>query len=188
MALFFYSLFPVRSSLSFCSALPAHVLAIIMIIIGAIGIPLHVLHRAQRKRLLLATNPGSIASIIALTARSGFGELLLPYDDEHQIEKKLDGLRFRLDRRTGAIVADEDGTERMGMGRDDAMLSLLGRGPGGKNVGMPDTPGRTPDEAAFSSSALAFQAAAGELPWAQSWPPGEAHEPRTPPSKTEYVP
>jgi hypothetical protein len=32
---------------------------------------------------------------------------LAPYDDEHGLKEKLDGLRFRLDKRTGAIVADK---------------------------------------------------------------------------------
>ncbi|KAF9478762.1 hypothetical protein BDN70DRAFT_879571 [Pholiota conissans] len=169
--------------------LPAHVLAIILIFVGALGIPLHLRHRSQRKRLLLASVPGTIASTVALTARSGFGELLLPYDNDQQLEKKLDGIRFRLDRRTGAIVADDYGSERVGMGRDDAMLSLLG--PGGKL----DTPARTPNESEFSSSSLAFQAAAGILPWERSWAPESlprTTDPRSTephmPSRTEYVP
>ncbi|KAI0312082.1 hypothetical protein OF83DRAFT_691460 [Amylostereum chailletii] len=33
----------------------------------------------------------------------------MPYDDEKRIAKKLEGLRFRLDRRTGAIAVNEEG-------------------------------------------------------------------------------
>ncbi|KAF8966175.1 hypothetical protein BDZ97DRAFT_1809872 [Flammula alnicola] len=159
--------------------LPAHVLALTLIMTGVIGVFLHVRHRAQRRRLLLATPPGSIASVVALTSRSGFGELLLPYDDELTLEKKLDGLRFRLDRRTGAILADDYATERTGMGPDDAMLSLLG-GKGGLDP---------PDSASHSSSYLAFQAAAGVLPWERSWAPQPQPQPQPhSPLRTEYVP
>ncbi|KAF8173413.1 hypothetical protein K438DRAFT_1980957 [Mycena galopus ATCC 62051] len=42
-----------------------------------------------------------------VTSRSGFGDLLLPYGDLAMMEKKLDGLRFQLDKRTGAILVDD---------------------------------------------------------------------------------
>ena len=167
-----------RFTYTFISPLPAHALAILCIFTGIIGIVLHILNRRQRKKLILATPPGSIASIVALTSRSGFGELLLPYDNELALEKKLDGIRFRLDSRTGAIVADDYETERMGMDRDDAMLSLLGKNPG------------DPISAAeHSSTYLAYQAAGGTIPWGHSWQPANSPGPSTPlPSKTEYVP
>jgi len=60
-----------------------------------------------RRKLLLTSAPGSIAATVALTSRSGFGELLHPYDDEGTITRKLSGLRFYLDQRTGAILADD---------------------------------------------------------------------------------
>lgn len=114
---------------------------------------------------------------MALTSRSGFGELLYPYDDELTLEKKLDGIRFRLDRRTGAIVADDYETERAGMGRDDAMLSLLGKGP------------NDPISAAsHSSSHLAYQAATGILPWERSWEPAAPAPAAGSSSRTDYVP
>lgn len=78
-----------------------------LILTAFAGIYAQLLHRRQRLRLLLATPPGSIASITALTSQSGFGHLLNPFDDSATLEKKLDGLRFRLDKRTGAIVAEE---------------------------------------------------------------------------------
>jgi hypothetical protein len=65
--------------------------------------------------------------VVSLTSRSGFGELLVPYDDEKSIQQKLSGLRFRLDRRTGAILAEEDGSVGFKQGPDDAMMSLLGQ-------------------------------------------------------------
>lgn len=93
---------------------------------------------------------------MALTARSGFGDLLLPSDDEKTLERKLNGLRFRMDRRTGAIVADDDSTERDFLGPDDAMLSLLGQGHQ-----------RDSAASAHSSTSLAYQAAAGYPPWVE---------------------
>ena len=108
------------------SPLPAHIFAFILILTGVIGTFLQVVGRRRRRRLLLSAPVGSIASTIALTSRSGFGELLLPYDDELTLEKKLDGLRFRLDKRTGAIIADEVGVEkRWGCSDDDTTSSLL---------------------------------------------------------------
>ncbi|KAJ6589046.1 hypothetical protein B0H19DRAFT_1102703 [Mycena capillaripes] len=107
---------------------PAHILAFLLFASGFLGVFLHLISRRQRRNLFLAAPPGTIAGAVALTSRSGFGDLLLPYDDITTIEKKLDGLRFRLDKRTGAILADDyeptgDDTVR---GRDDAMMSLLG--------------------------------------------------------------
>ncbi|KAF8906977.1 hypothetical protein CPB84DRAFT_1704378 [Gymnopilus junonius] len=165
--------------------LPAHVLALLMIMTGVIGVFIHVINRRKRKKLLLATPPGTIASIVALTARSGFGELLLPYDDEKTLEKKLEGLRFRLDRRTGAIVAEDEvePLEGVSVGPDDATLSLLGNR---RRKG--DESNREVETAmsAHASSYLAYQAASGVLPWERSWAPGPSGTP--PPSKTEYVP
>lgn len=91
-----------------CSALPTYILSPMVIIIGLVGFVTHYLHRRARRRLWLTSPPGSIAAIVSLTSRSGFGELLLPYDDEHRMQENLAGLTFRLDRRTGAILAEED--------------------------------------------------------------------------------
>lgn len=133
---------------------------------------------------MLAAPPGSIAAVVSLTSRSGFGDLLLPYDDEKTLERKLGGLRFRLDKRTGAIVADDDGTERDGMGPDDAMMSLLGNTKdGGKSL-----ENATITAASQNSSFLAYQAATGTLPWAQSWEQAPPKTALSPPTTTAYVP
>lgn len=79
-----------------------------MIIIGIVGVVVHYLHRRARRKLWLTSPPGSIAAIVSLTSRSGFGELLLPYDDERRMQDNLAGLTFCLDQRTGAVVAEED--------------------------------------------------------------------------------
>jgi hypothetical protein len=70
---------------------------------------LHVKHRRARSRLFLAHTPGSLASTVALTGRSGFGDLLVPYETDDTLAEKLEPLRFRLDERTGAVLADTDG-------------------------------------------------------------------------------
>ncbi|EKM51190.1 uncharacterized protein PHACADRAFT_200015 [Phanerochaete carnosa HHB-10118-sp] len=90
-------------------ALAAHGLAGLLMLIGLTGIAVHLLHRHMRRGLYLSAAPGTIASVVALTSHSGFGDLLYPYDDPRAIRAKLANLRFSLDRRTGAIVADEYG-------------------------------------------------------------------------------
>ncbi|KAI6021005.1 hypothetical protein EDC04DRAFT_2939447 [Pisolithus marmoratus] len=92
----------------FVAALPAHLLSSLMFLIGIAGLVVHTLHAMSRRKLWLKSPPSSIASIVSLTSRSGFGELLFPYDDEFQMRSRLSGLQFRLDQRTGAIVAEED--------------------------------------------------------------------------------
>lgn len=67
----------------------------------------------------------------------------MPYDDTESMKRKLGGLRFRLDERTGAILAEDDWDERYdvagaggggGAGSfvsgDDVKLSLLGASAG----------------------------------------------------------
>ncbi|KXN91339.1 hypothetical protein AN958_01314 [Leucoagaricus sp. SymC.cos] len=137
--------------------LPGHILSTCLFVIGVLGLFIHFLNYRQRKKLILATPPGSIASITALTARSGFGELLLPYDTTLQLEKKLEGIKFRLDRRTGAIVADDVPEGVPGMGRDDAMLSLLGKH--NERLSQHST-----------SSQAAYQTAVGYPPWVYKTP------------------
>lgn len=62
-----------------CRSLPAHVLAILLFLMGFVGVFLHIINHRQRRHLVLTAVPGSIASTVALTSRSGFGELVLPY-------------------------------------------------------------------------------------------------------------
>lgn len=153
------------------SPLPAHLLAVILLLIGFIGVFLHIINRRQRQKLLLAAPPGSIAAVVSLTSRSGFGELLLPYDNEKTLERKLNGLLFRLDKRTGAIVADDDDIVAEGrlQGPDDAMASLLGH----EHKLEPHTP-------SAASSHTAYQASPGYPPWQQ--------QPQQPSFRTPYDP
>ncbi|KAG1820009.1 hypothetical protein EV424DRAFT_1323021 [Suillus variegatus] len=106
----------------FVESLPAHLLSILFICIGIASLIVHVLHKRSRRNLWLTSPPGSIATIVALTSRSGFGDLLLPYDDVSRMKNNLAGLTFRLDKRTGAIVAEED----FGVGNTSDNTALLG--------------------------------------------------------------
>ena len=93
---------------------------------------LHYLHFRQRRDIYLAHPPGSIASSVSLTAHSGFGELLLPYDNEEALARALEPLRFCLDRRTGAIIVDDSTVPYAGEmpappARDETMMTLIKR-------------------------------------------------------------
>jgi len=94
---------------------------------------LHFMHFKQRRDIYLAHPPGSIASNVALTAHSGFGELLLPYDDQAALARALEPYRFCLDRRTGAIVVDDSSFAYAGdlptggLARDETMMTLIKR-------------------------------------------------------------
>ena len=88
------------------------------------------MHFRQRRDVYLAHVPGSLASTVALTAHSGFGELLLPYDNQEALARALQPLRFRLDRRTGAIVVDDSSFAYAGElpsqpTRDETMMTLI---------------------------------------------------------------
>ncbi|KAJ7636408.1 hypothetical protein FB45DRAFT_446640 [Roridomyces roridus] len=92
----------------YIEALPAHALAFLLASSGLLGILLALINRRQRRELYLTAPPGSIAAALSVTSRSGFGHLLLPYDSVEVMGSKLAGLRFGLDRRTGAVIADEE--------------------------------------------------------------------------------
>lgn len=91
------------------SELAAIALSALLILTGLVGLIVHALHLRIRRlnQLHLTAEPGSIASSLALSSHSGFGDLLVPYDDRQSMRRKLGALRFSLDRRTGAIVAEE---------------------------------------------------------------------------------
>ena len=94
---------------------------------------LHYLHFRERRDIYLAHCPGSIGSALALTAHSGFGELLLPYNSPEEFSRALAPLRFCLDRRTGAIVVDDNSIAYAGKLppplvkpiRDETMMTLM---------------------------------------------------------------
>ena len=95
---------------------------------------LHLRHFRERRSIYLAHPPGSIASIAALTSHSGFGELLMPFDNVPTFSRVLAQLRFRLDPRTGAIVVDDSavayaGKQSTSAARDETMMTLIGNIP-----------------------------------------------------------
>jgi hypothetical protein len=117
----------------FVEPLPAHLLSALFICVGITSLIVHILHKRSRRNLWLTSPPGSIAAIVSLTSRSGFGDLLLPYDDVSRMKSNLAGLKFRLDKRTGAIVAEED----FGVVDSSDNMALLGRKGGyGVTVGV----------------------------------------------------
>jgi hypothetical protein len=76
-------------------------------VIGIALIVIHVLHYRMRRDVYLPMPPGCLGLTVGQSARSGFGNLLYPYDSREQMLSKLAGLRFALDRRTGAVVVDD---------------------------------------------------------------------------------
>jgi hypothetical protein len=101
-------------------------------LVAFVGLVLHFLHFRQRRDIYLAHCPGSVASSVALTAHSGFGQLLLPYDDPAGLSRALAPFRFSLDRRTGAIIVDDSTLAYAGElpvqpVRDETMMTLIDR-------------------------------------------------------------
>jgi hypothetical protein len=85
---------------------------------------------------------------VSLTARSGFGELLLPYDDVAAFSRALAPFRFCLDRRTGAIVVDDSSIAYAGelptqAVNDETMMTLIRKDQphDQKDSSEPGTPG-----------------------------------------------
>jgi hypothetical protein len=108
--------FPSRSCVSYMimmriiRSLPTHLFASLCVLVAGVTFMLHSLHVRQRRDIYLTHMPGSIGSAVALTSHSGFGQLLMPYDDRAACSRALAPLRFCLDRRTGAIVVDDSTT------------------------------------------------------------------------------
>lgn len=76
----------------------------LLIVVGIVGSVIHVRHRRARGGIRLNHQPSTIASIAALSARSGLSELLDPTDDVDTIRRKLESLLFSLDADTGAVI------------------------------------------------------------------------------------
>lgn len=98
-------------SISSFSASAVHVLAVICIVTGLTLALVFYLHAQQRRFLYLADRPTTLGVVGALMSKSHVSELLNPQDTNKEIERKLSGMRFGIDRETGGI-------ERVG--RDEA--------------------------------------------------------------------
>jgi hypothetical protein len=110
---------------------PTHTLAAICMLTSAILFTIHLLHYRERRSIFLAHAPGSIGSAVALTSHSGFGELLMPYDNIATFSRTLAPHCFALDRRTGAIVVDDsvvpfDAETSKLEARDETTMTLMG--------------------------------------------------------------
>jgi hypothetical protein len=90
-------------------------------LVAVVTLGLHLWHVRQRRNVYLTQLPGSIGSAVALTSHSGFGQLLMPYDDRVACSRALAPFRFGLDRRTGAIVVDDSIKD------ESVTTSILGR-------------------------------------------------------------
>ena len=116
-------------------SLAAHILASLCMGVACVVLVLHYMHFRERRDIHLTHPPGSIGSALALTAHSGFGELLLPYDNVEEFSRALAPLRFCLDRRTGAIVVDDNSimyAEKVRAPlvrpiRDETVMTLIGK-------------------------------------------------------------
>ena len=113
---------------------PAHLLALLCMGVASVVLGLHYVHLQRRRDIYLAHPPGSIASAMALTAHSGFGEVLMPYDNAKTFSRALAPLRFCLDRRTGAIVVDDSTVAYAGVlpaqaVRDESTVTLISKNP-----------------------------------------------------------
>ncbi|KAI0247421.1 hypothetical protein BJV78DRAFT_1364190 [Lactifluus subvellereus] len=116
----------------FIPRIPCHILSSICILTAATLLVLHFMHRRQRRNIRLAHNPGTICSAVALTWRSDFGELLMPYENEEQFSRRLASHRFRLDS-SGAIVVDRSAMAETGevsrpAFRDETRMGLVEKG------------------------------------------------------------
>ncbi|KAA1470826.1 hypothetical protein DENSPDRAFT_836724 [Dentipellis sp. KUC8613] len=111
--------------------LTTHFLAAILILESLTILYIHISHHRARRLVYLTHAPGSIGTVLSQTAHSGFGELLLPYDDAARMKRKLRGLRFRLDQRTGAIVVDDQVVQyapgQEPRPHDETMMKLVGQ-------------------------------------------------------------
>ncbi|KAF7361328.1 hypothetical protein MSAN_01165400 [Mycena sanguinolenta] len=151
---------------------PAHILAFLLFASGFVGVFLQLINRRQRRNVFLAAPPGSVAAALALTSRSGFGDLLLPC-------VFLTTALLRLRRNwtgcdSGSISVQarllQTITSRWGddstRGPDDAMMSLLG--PGYNR------------EASHSSTQLAQEAALEHATGIPAWKMDELRTPYDP--------
>jgi len=98
----------------FIPRIPCHCLSSICILTAAVLLVLHFMHHRQRRNIRLAHNPSTICSAVALTWHSGFGDMLMPYENEAEFSRRLASLRFCLDRSTGAIVVADSAIAKAG--------------------------------------------------------------------------
>lgn len=86
----------------------AHCLAALLLVVAITGAILHIIHSRQRRKIYLATTPGSMAHYMALVPTTGApaseNSFLSATDSKKIMRRKLDGVEFMLDEQTGCII------------------------------------------------------------------------------------
>jgi hypothetical protein len=89
------------------SPVAVHILAVVLIIAGIVGMALHYLHFQLRKGVKLYAQPGTIASAASITGDSGLAALVKPGFTEEQLRDALRGRKFMVDH-TGRVALQHD--------------------------------------------------------------------------------
>lgn len=85
----------------------------------------HGQHYFQRKRLFIASEPGSLAAAATILSHSRFATSLInANDDEDSLEKKLKGMKFGFDQKTWQVEADHNPVEDYSLGDMDHRSTL----------------------------------------------------------------
>ncbi|KAG9015999.1 hypothetical protein FRB90_003890 [Tulasnella sp. 427] len=94
----------------------AHSYSAALILIGLLGVWVHVSHMRARRNVFLSCDPATMAATLSMTSESGFPRVLKAGDTTEDMEKSLKGLRFGISKRTWQIVAEgeEEGTLHFG--------------------------------------------------------------------------
>lgn len=70
---------------------------------------IHIQHYFQRRRLFIASEPGSLAAAATVLSHSRFATSLInANDDEDSLEKKLKGMKFGFDSKTWQVESDRN--------------------------------------------------------------------------------
>ncbi|KAG5353078.1 hypothetical protein C0989_010701 [Termitomyces sp. Mn162] len=94
------------------SPIAVHILTAAMLLLAICACLIHVFHRAERRRLRLRHEPGTIASAVSIGAQTGMGQLLAGRQGREEIREVLSNRKFRIDPRTMKIVMEgEEGYE-----------------------------------------------------------------------------
>ena len=83
-----------------------HLLAAAMFILAFFGTIVHLFHREDRRRLRLRLAPGTIASAVALGARTGMSDLLDGRHDTKDVSEALQNKKFRIDPQSMKIIME----------------------------------------------------------------------------------
>jgi len=93
------------------SPIAVHILAVVLIVSGIVGMFIHYLHYQLRKGVKLYAQPGTIASAASITADSGLNSLVKPGFTGEQLRKALRGHKFTVDNTGRVVLQDENGLE-----------------------------------------------------------------------------